>query len=60
MLQYTHIYMEMSLQPDPVGNMRRSTEELPLNESLVDQYRANDVMEHLKLLLPVASMPSKD
>ena len=54
MLQYTHIYMEVSLQPDLVGNMTQSTEELPLNESLVDQYSVNDVMEHLKLLLPLA------
>ena len=57
MLQYTHVYMEVSLQPDPVGNMRHSTEELPLNESLVDQYSPNDhddVTERLKLLMPLA------
>ena len=51
MLQCTHIFMEVCLQPDPIGNTKQYTEELLLNESLVDQCSTT---EHLKLLLPLA------
>lgn len=53
MLQYTHIYMGVSLQPDPGGNMRQSTEELPLSEGLIDQSSGSSTSENLKLLLPL-------
>ena len=54
MLQCTHVYMEVCLKPDPVGNTKQYTEELPLNESLVDQSSTSGTTEHLKRLLPLA------
>lgn len=54
MLQCTHVYVTVSLYPDPVGNTRQSTEELPVNKGLVDQFSPSGTTEHLKLLLPLA------
>jgi len=52
MEQCTHTYMEVCLQPDPIGNTKQSTEEVLLNESLVDQ-DSSDTNEQLKCLLPL-------
>ena len=53
MLQCTHVYMEVDLKPDLVGNMKQYTEELPLKESL-DQSSTCGATDQLKLLLPLA------
>lgn len=50
MVQCTHIFVEVYLQPDPIGNTRQSTEEVLLNEGLLD---ATDTTEQLKHLLPL-------
>ena len=48
--EYTHLLMEVSIQPDPNGDTLQTTEELPLTEHLQDN---GDDHRHLQLVLPL-------
>ena len=48
--EYTHLLMEVSIQPDPNRDTLQTTEELPLTKHLQDN---DDDHKHLQLVLPL-------